>query len=173
MGRLILISGPNDSGKSRFAEGLFAGWPGERFYIATMRPVTEDNRARIEKHRRQRAGLGFVTLEKPRHVGDAPAGPGSAVLLEDVSNLLGNAMFEAGEDEDAVLADILALRERCARLAAVTISGLDPADCEGETAAYVRALNRLNALLFEASDAAAVMEKGAARWRKGGADALA
>ena len=56
MGRLILVAGPNGSGKSLFAEQLTARTGRERFYIATMLPVTDDNLARIEKHRRQRAG---------------------------------------------------------------------------------------------------------------------
>lgn len=51
MGKIILISGPNGSGKSRFAEGLAEKFPGRRYYIATMKPQTEDNLRRIQRHR--------------------------------------------------------------------------------------------------------------------------
>lgn len=172
MGKLILISGPNGSGKSRFAEQLIAQTRGKRYYIATMRLETEDNLCRIEKHRRQRADLGFTTLELSCRVGDAPVGVDSFVLLEDVSNLLGNAMFQCGADENEVYHDILALSQRCAVLTAVTISGLNARDYEGETADYIAALNRLNSRLFQCAAAAAELTEGIPRWQKGGPYAI-
>lgn len=149
MGRFVFIAGPNDSGKSARAEALTAAAPGPRYYIATMVPKTEDNLARIERHRRQRAGLGFTTLELPERIADAPVPPDAAVLLEDLSNLLANRMFaeHAPPPRDcleAVYREVLSLRARTAFLAVVSIAGLDPADYEGETADYVRALNELN-----------------------------
>ena len=171
MGKLILISGPNNSGKSRFAECLICAAAGEeRCYLATMIPKTEDNRARIEKHRRQRAGLCFRTLETPYRVGDTAVPPEASVLVEDVSNLLGNAMFERGGDADSVFDDIRMLREKCAMLVAVTISGLSPEGYEGETAAYINALNRLNARLFDAADLAAEMRQSKPYLTKGEPD---
>lgn len=168
MGELILISGPNGCGKSRYAEALLDARAGPaRFYVATMLPATEDNARRIARHRAQRAGLGFRTLEWPRRVGLAPVTPESAVLLEDVSNLLANAMFAGGEDgsggEDSsggaaraaeVLADILSLRARCGLLVAVTIYGLDAQGIEDPgTRDYIRALAALNRDLAAAADA--------------------
>ena len=170
MGELILISGANDSGKSRFAESLFRAFPGGRYYIATMRPQTEENRRRIEKHRRQREGLGFDTIETPGPVAGAAVSPEGGVLLEDVSNLLSNAVFERGETAEDVYSDILRLRDRCALLVAVTISGLRAADYDGETAAYIAALNELNAALLDAADAAVEMRLSLPFWSKGGAD---
>ena len=43
MGKLIVVSGPNESGKSAFAESLMSRIPGQRYYIATMAPQTEEN----------------------------------------------------------------------------------------------------------------------------------
>ena len=43
MGTLIMISGANGSGKSRYAERIVARTTGERYYIATMRPCSEEN----------------------------------------------------------------------------------------------------------------------------------
>ncbi len=171
MGKLILISGPNGSGKSRFAEALVSRTAGPRYYIATMEPQTEENRRRVEKHRAQRAGLGFTTLELPWGVGEAAVDRQSVVLLEDVSNLLGNLMFRRGEDGEAAYGEIRALSRRCALLVAVTISGLNAGDYTGETAGYIHALNALNGRLFRYAQAAAELENGVPRWRRGGPDA--
>ena len=124
MGTLIMISGANGSGKSRYAERIVARTTGERYYIATMRPCSEENLQRIEKHREQRKDLQFTTLECPYQVGAAAVERDGVVLLEDVSNLLANAMFERGGDEASVYADIEALCSRCRLLVAVTITGL-------------------------------------------------
>ena len=124
MGTLIMISGANGSGKSRYAERIVARTTGERYYIATMRPCSEENLQRIEKHREQRKDLQFTTLECPYQVGAAEVERDGVVLLEDVSNLLANAMFERGGDEASVYADIEALCSRCRLLVAVTITGL-------------------------------------------------
>lgn len=167
MGNVILISGPSGSGKSRFAEELISRTQGRRYYIATMIAQTEDNRRRIEKHRLQRAGLAFTTLERPYTVGDAPVEPDSVVLLEDLSNLLANNLFARGMGADTVLEDILTLSGRCGVLAAVTISGLHAGKYEGETADYIRELERLNRLLYELADAAAQMVDGAPVVQKG------
>lgn len=164
---LVLISGPNSSGKSLFAEGLISRAGGERFYIATMVPQTEDNRRRIEKHRAQRQGLNFTTLELPYGVGSAPVTPGSAVLLEDVSNLMANGFFERGRGADDVLRDILALSRRCSLLVAVTISGLSADGYDGETADYIAALTSLNQALLREADLAAEMRDGNPDYRKG------
>lgn len=160
MSRLILVSGSNGSGKSRFAEQLIAQTTGARFYIATMVPCTADNQKRVEKHRRQRAGLGFQTLEIPHEVSTAPVTEDSVVLLEDVSNLFANAMFEKGRGVDDVYKDILGLAERCKLLVAVTISGLTDNGYDAETAAYIDGLNALNRKLFSDASAAVSMQDG-------------
>lgn len=170
---LVLITGANSSGKSLFAEQLISRTRGERCYIATMIPRTEDNRRRIEKHRVQRCGLGFTTLELPYEVGNAPVGPKSAVLLEDVSNLLANGFFERGRSWEDVFQDILALEARCGLLVAVTISGLDPADYDGETADYAAALRLLNGALVQAASHGVRMRDGMPELEKGDWNGLA
>ena len=167
MGTLIMISGANGSGKSRYAERIVARTTGERYYIATMRPCSEENLQRIEKHREQRKDLQFTTLECPYQAGAAAVERDGVVLLEDVSNLLANAMFERGGDEASVYADIEALCSRCRLLVAVTITGL-----RGETAAYIRALNGLNQRLYDRAAAAVAMKDGAPFAEKGDLDEI-
>ena len=77
---LVLISGSNNSGKSIYAEQLIAKTIGKRYYIATMRPCTEDNHRRIKKHRAQRQGLGFDTIESRYQLGNAPVSSDGVVL---------------------------------------------------------------------------------------------
>lgn len=172
MGKIILISGSNGSGKSRFAEELVSQTRGARYYVATMVSVTEENERRIEKHRRQREGLGFVTLEVPYQAGNAAVAPNSVVLLEDATNLLANAMFGHGGDAAAVYGDICTLAQRCRLLIVVTISGLCADEYEGETADYIRSVNELNRRLLERASAAVELRGGHPHWQKGDRNAL-
>ena len=92
--------------------------------------------------------------------------------LEDVSNLLANAMYERGGDEASVYADIEALCSRCRLLVAVTITGLRADGYDGETAAYIRALNGLNQRLYDRAAAAVAMKDGAPFAEKGDLDEI-
>ena len=157
MGKLILICGTNGSGKSAFAEKLAAETGGELFYIATMLSKTPDNAARIKKHICQREALNVTTVELTYRVGDAPVPDGAVILLEDVSNLMANCLFDRRENASHVLSDIFALLERCGTLIAVTISGLGRDAYTGETAVYIDALNDLNRALFNRADTAIEM----------------
>lgn len=172
MAALVLISGPNGSGKSRYAEELIAHTIGKRYYIATMLPCTKENYRRIARHRAQRKELHFQTLELPYQVGAAPVAENSVVLLEDISNLLSNAIFEAGCTVDSVLQDILNLLSHCRLLVAVTISDLCEQNYSGETAAYISSLNELNRHLLESATVAITMQNNVPIYLKGDPHAL-
>lgn len=151
---LCIIIGGAGSGKSAFAEKLVCRLPGQRLYIATMIAKDPESRKRIEKHRKQRAGLKFRTLERENDlagaVGTDPTEtlfPKRAnALLEDLSNLLANEMFsQKGGGIDAVRKGLRALLERCGNLTVVTNEIFsDGVEYEGETLAYLRNLARLN-----------------------------
>jgi len=168
VGKLILISGHNGSGKSLFAEKLISQTEGARYYIATMHSATAENRMRIEKHKLQRMGLGFQTLERYYEVGNEDLPEGSVVLLEDISNLLSNVVFEKRGNENRVLEDICRLMDKCRILVAVTISGLEDNAYTGETAAYIKGLNSLNRKLFELASVAVTMRDNLPVYQKGG-----
>ena len=172
MGRMVLISGGNGSGKSRYAETLVSRTTGPRHYIATMQPQTEDNFRRVKKHIAQREGLNFTTWELPLHIDQAEIQPNGVVLLEDVSNLLGNTIFSQAGNREDVLDKIVALRNQCSLLIAVTIGGLSSKAYQGETAAYIEDLNSLNESLFALADAAATMVSGSPVWEKGNEDGI-
>ena len=171
MGKVILISGSNGSGKSRFAEELVENC-GYCYYIATMVSQSEDNECRIEKHKRQREGLGFVTLEVPWQVSAVQVEPNSVVLLEDMTNLLGNTVFAHGGCGEDVYRDICALADKCRLLIVVTISGMNSAEYTGETAVYIDSINELNDRIFALANAAAEMVDGVPQWKKGDIHAI-
>ena len=156
-----VILGPNGSGKSLYAEDLAVSCEGQRLYIATMVPQNQENRRRIEKHRLQRRGKGFITIEEPLCMSCIPVSGDSVILLEDVSNLVANRIFGKYPGTfRPVLEDILALAERCRTLIAVSISGMDPEEYEGETADYIRTLNALNEQLIARASRAVEMRDG-------------
>ncbi len=102
----ILIIGTPDSGKSRKAEDLTMELAGDKkkYYIATMIPYGEEGARRVDKHRKLRAGKGFVTVEKPlavhELVKELPDLMDSTCLLECMSNLIGNEMHAGDEMKD-------------------------------------------------------------------------
>ena len=63
---ITLVTGGCGSGKSEYAERrvleLGAGY---RIYLATMQCFDEESEKRVQRHRKMRAGKGFVTVERP------------------------------------------------------------------------------------------------------------
>ena len=157
-----LILGPNGSGKSAYAERLAASLGGGPLvYIATMLPYGEQGRLRVEKHIAQRRGYGFVTVEAPYTVADMEVDARSTVLLEDLSNLLGNAVFEKKERPENVLDGILALSEKCANLVIVSIDGLVDGDGgDAATREYIKSLNSINGAISKWADKTIRMREG-------------
>ena len=170
---LILIMGKNSSGKSVFAEQMAVDFQKTRYYIATMKPYGDSGMARVYKHQKQRAGMGFTTLERPYNVSGADIPPNTVALLEDVSNLLANAMFEKHADAAEVLADITALCSRTHCVVAVTISEFENGTYDEETLRYMRALAWLNEQLWQLAKVVVEMKEGLPIYRKGAPDELA
>ena len=171
-----LVLGPNGSGKSAYAEKLTTRLSsGELYYIATMIPYGDEGRNRVEKHRKQRDGVEFITVEKPSCVSDIPLLTDAVVLLEDVSNLLGNALFGGNRSgsEDSVFSDITTLCAKCRASVLVSIDGLTAAqEHDDETRGYIDSMNRLNRRLFDLADTVVTMRDGKPGVVKGDANAL-
>lgn len=145
---LLYVSGGSGSGKSAWAESriVSSGLP-ERIYIATMDPSGPEGQRRVERHRRLRAGKGFVTREQPVDLPSLQVPVGCAALLEDLTNLFANEWFTVSPEGAAerVLRGIQALKDTAA-LTVIVGNDLfsDGLDYEAETRRYLEALAALN-----------------------------
>lgn len=159
---VILISGGSGSGKSAYGERLMEELCGalQKYYIAAMEVVDEESGQRVERHRRQRAGKGFITVERARDVQLAASGmEGQAALLECVSNLTANEMFgqknplSADYVVDKVCRDIGELADRLELLCVVTNNVFEGGICyDATTISYLEAMGRINERLAEMAD---------------------
>lgn len=144
-----LILGPNSSGKSKYAEDVAVASGSKLVYLATMVSQNEENVKRIEKHRLQRQGKGFETIEAAWNIDAIPVDKDAVVLLEDASNLVANGIFIHGADAKQAYEQILGLAGKCKKLIIVSIGGLSAEGYDAETADYINQLNWLNGKLEE------------------------
>ena len=102
----IFISGGCKNGKSYFAQRVAQDLSREKavplYYLATMRPVDDEDRARIRRHIGEREGWGFETVEQSENILKALERADSAgvFLLDSVTALLSNEMFRADGSVD-------------------------------------------------------------------------
>ena len=89
------ISGGCKNGKSFYAQKAAKAGGAPLYYIATMIPHDDEDLARIRRHRNERAGWGFETLECGRDILTCLDGadPKGSFLLDSVTALLSNEMF--------------------------------------------------------------------------------
>ena len=97
----IFISGGCKNGKSYYAQHLAKVQNGESlYYVATMKSVDSEDDERIERHRRERDGWGFTTIEQAVDIEKIldKSGHDGSFLLDSVTALLANEMFLPGGD---------------------------------------------------------------------------
>ncbi|PTX92389.1 bifunctional adenosylcobinamide kinase/adenosylcobinamide-phosphate guanylyltransferase [Opitutus sp. ER46] len=100
MGRLIYLTGPVRSGKSRRAVELATGWGPDVVFVATWRPDPADDEMaeRVHRHRAERPN--WRTLEAPVDVAAALAAlhpPPSGVVLDCLTLWLGDRFGQRDE----------------------------------------------------------------------------
>ena len=98
---MTLVLGGARSGKSAYAESLFAG--AGAVYVATAEAIDDEMRDRIARHRARR-GAQWTTVEAPLDLAGALGAPlpdasGAGVLVDCLTVWLGNLMH-AGRDID-------------------------------------------------------------------------
>ena len=174
---ITLVLGGSGSGKSAYAEHLLDGKT-NKYYIATMQVYDAEGEKKVARHRRLRAGKGFVTIEQPRDIGEVdfskraqqamepPDRAGQNVterprcaLLECMSNLVANEMFAENKIRlrDEVTAQILdgieALNRQLAHFLIVTNNVFeDGISYEETTAEYIEAMGQVNERLAAMAD---------------------
>ena len=150
---LTLVTGGSGSGKSAFAEDRVLSFgEGKRIYIATMHPFDEESHKRIERHRTMRAGKGFETVECYTGLKNAvlPGESGKCVvLLECMSNLVANEMFEEQGAHEQTVQEIMAgvknLLRQADHVVIVTTEIFSDAEFfEGDMDTYLKDLGKIN-----------------------------
>lgn len=109
---VALFTGGARSGKSRHAQAWAEARPGPRRYLATARsdPADAEMQARIARHRADRAGRGWETIEVAADLRGAIAACSGGTLLVDCLTLwLSGRAIDLAWDEAAVLAEVDAL----------------------------------------------------------------
>lgn len=184
---LYMITGGSGSGKSEYAEHIAVSMhqsryrDGALYYVATMYPYDEECHARIRRHQNMRKDKGFQTLECYTHLEKVKAGKRDVILLECMSNLLANEMYqeegsvrdraEAGgaQVKSAIIDSLLWLEKQAGCLIVVTneifSAGVSE---EKETADYIRYLGKINTSLARSADAVVEVVCSIPIFQKGG-----
>lgn len=155
---VALVIGVPDSGKSALAEDLALKLSenGKRIYLATMEILDEAGKERVKKHRKKREGKGFFTIEEPVKVWDAvakvPELEKATVLVECISNLVGNVMHDDYSSLESALDDISKICKEAKNTVLVTNSFACEEGFDEETKEYVRSLDEVNEKLRSISD---------------------
>ena len=186
---ITLVTGGSGSGKSAYAESLLSSCEGIRYYIATMQIYDAEGEKKVERHRKLRAGKGFLTIESPINVGKiqfACAGEAEqaqyrqeverkvqgssekkSALLECMSNLTANEMFTKdgmkSEEEvvEKIVSEMQTLSQKLDNLVIVTNNVFeDGVIYDAGTMEYLKALGRINAALARLADRVAEVVVG-------------
>lgn len=152
---IVVVTGGSASGKSAWAEQqlLAYGENCRRFYIATMKPGDAERQKKIIRHQQLRSRKRFTTIEC--HTGLAglslppPNGEPSAVLVECMSNLAANEMFDIGGTVPEILSRIMAGINRLQTMADNIVIVTNEVFSDGgrysaETQRYLKLLGMVN-----------------------------
>ena len=189
---LVLVG--SGSGKSAYAEHLLDGKT-NKYYIATMQVYDAEGGKKVARHRRLRAGKGFVTIEQPRDIGEVdfskraqqamepPDRAGQNVterprcaLLECMSNLVANEMFREGgfhpEVAEKITEGVKNLLSQAKHVVIVTNEIFsDGILYEEESEQYKKELGQINQKLAEMAEEVVEVVYGIPVWHKGGKEA--
>lgn len=171
---ITLIVGTPDSGKSLLAENIAVklSGGGKKYYLATMVPFGEEGKMRVEKHQRMREGKGFITLEWPDDISlrlnDSMDFSGSTILLECMSNLVGNELYSEnnhGTSDEILSKKIIdAMHKLNAKAKNVIIVtnefALEDEQYDAATKRYVKLIAIVNKALMDMADETYIHKNG-------------
>ena len=175
----VFLSGGAKNGKSTLAQELAVklSGTGKRYYVATMIPVDEEDRARIRRHIADRDGLGFETIECSANMLSclSEADAEGTFLVDSATALLQNAMFPpeknwepdmdgANRCADELIAFVKAVKN------AVVVSDFIYSDAQRydeATEAYRKCLASIDRRLAAVCDAVAEVTAGNPKLYKG------
>lgn len=156
-----IVTGGSASGKSVWAEQqlLAYGENCRRFYVAAMKPSDDEMHKKILRHQQMRSLKRFTTIECYTGLENIllpPQEPGAplAVLVECMSNLTANEMYDIGGTEPEVLKRIMTGIDHLKTLAEYLVIVTNEVFSDGgsyteETRRYLRLLGKVNRELGE------------------------
>lgn len=157
---LIVVSGGSGSGKSEYAENISVEFKNnmkcdDLIYIATMKPYGDEALKRIEKHRNMRKNKGFETIECYKGLEYISINKNSVVLLECMSNLAANEIFEE-KNKNAVNSIFRGIKNLvdCAKAVVVVTNDIfsDDMDYDSEIIGYIKSLGEINCYISDIAD---------------------
>lgn len=157
---IALITGGSGSGKSAYAEELCVSWhkgSSPMIYIATMYPFDEESFRRIARHREMRKNKNFDTVECFTGLKNVELPEKTTVLLECMSNLVTNEVFQEGGAKkrtvEAIMEGVSRLTKQAENLVVVTNELFsDGIEYTPETTCYLEYLGEINRRLGRAAD---------------------
>ncbi|EKD37791.1 MAG: hypothetical protein ACD_75C00993G0002 [uncultured bacterium] len=105
MAKLILITGGARSGKSSFALTLAESISAKRLFVATCPSLDQEMSERVKRHRDERRGRGWATVERPTEIAalfaDDVAGF-EVVLIDCLTLWVNNLLFTAPDGGESI-----------------------------------------------------------------------
>lgn len=180
--RVIMITGGVGSGKSSFAlrkaeeiveelslrkkntKGQNSRKPRikvKKIFIATAEPIDEEMREKIERHKKEREGMGWLTKEEPISP-QKYIYPNSIIILECITTWLANLLVKSPEKIDENIQEFIEKLKNTKSVKIVITNevgfGIIP---DSELARkYTRKLAEINRKIAEISDEVYLMVSG-------------
>jgi len=104
MKKIILITGGQRSGKSRFAQEMALSLCDNPVYLATSRIWDEEHRKRIERHKKER-GLEWTNIEEEKELSKHNL-EGRTILIDCVTLWAINYFFDLQSDTEKALSEL-------------------------------------------------------------------
>ena len=139
---ITLITGGSGSGKSAYAEKYICHVSNEKgnkekYYIATMQVFDDEGQRKIDRHRRLRAGKGFITIVQ--------AAEAEKEALDAPENMKDYETAQISRVSKKVLKEVSILSENVAELVIVTNNVFEDGVCYDEsTMNYIKAMGIVN-----------------------------
>lgn len=155
---LSVVIGGSASGKSEYAERLaVASKYDTRYYVATMAVFDEESKKRIERHRQMRAQKDFTTIECPCDLSQIEICDNSTYLIECMSNLAANIMFQSEITADGAFEKIIKdlwriVACKCDVIIVTNDVFSDGVKYDSMTEEYMKLLAKINAEICQEAD---------------------
>lgn len=155
---IYLVTGGSGSGKSTYAEDILSSLVTKnKVYIATMQANDPEAKQKVKRHRNLRETKNFMTMELPKNIHIADVTKEDGVLLECLSNLVANEMFDVDGAKEHCVAHIKkGIDHLISKACDVVIVGnevfSDIKSKDSYTNAYVKALAKVTRYVAEQAD---------------------